>query len=1149
MVETFRRYILVLSLIVLFAFSFTCLEVFVQPETQIASAARKRKKKKRKDKKKKKEKKEVDELEEALGDVKGDEKIAIDKLRVEDDVALTSSVGVKIDEAIDKLLQILERFQEPGTLRRLAEFYWKKSNRLNLDLMKEHQKRMDQWFEAGQKGDPPRMPDEEIWYKYNRMAVLICTLIIERYPTFQGMDEVYFFMGYNLNATGRDAEAVDYYKKLVREFPNSSNVPDSWMAIGDYYFSHNNVYDALPAYEEVLRYEAAKVFGYAKYKIGWCYYNLGKYPNAIETFKDVVSWSDEQSSMGKSQITLREEALKDLVMAFAEEGSVDEAEKYFIKVGGRKYFRMMLVKLADIYTNQGKFKDSIKIYKRLILEYPLHLANADFQLKIVEGYSNLNDKENTTKEIIAMVYYAKPPEESEWVKANIKKEQERVEEAWENAERMLIRTVVEYHKEALKINNQATWDKAQSLYETYLNYFQKSKTFYDVMFNYSELLYRRSMFKEAGVWYTKVAEFDPKGKHFEEASYSAILSYEKLVHKEIASWIGDTKKRSRRSDKNYKLATTEAQEEKEAKQREKFTGRELSENVQGFVKACNIYIDNIPKSKFKVDIIYKVAIIYYAHNHFDKAVGRFELIVQDYPTHRLAEYAANLILDSLNIAQRWRKLNETTRAYLKNRRLVRRAAFRRDLLVLLEKSTFKKVEITEKEGNWAGASEEYLAFAKEFPRSKVRDKALYNASVHYVKAGMLEESIKVQKRFLKQHPKSFYHGDVMFKLGKNYEALAYYKESADQYEKYVNKYPKGEHYPVALYNASVFYENLGETEKSVKLKKTFIEKSKKASEKEDLFFGIAFTYLDAKDYKNAEKQFKAYLKKRNKDITWPIYDKKTGEMKKKGKIEGDANRIFVAHVQLLAIYKKEKRQSDIDKTYISVFKLADCEATGGFGEASREIIAEAHFYKIEPRFNEYVTYKLEVRNRRLKRDKWDAKIAGRMKEKYQIMEDLSKAYEQVVSLKSPKWSVAALYMMGNCLKYYSLAMFNSEIPYYLDEDQRVIYVDRLYMRAEPIEHNALLYFEKALNTAYETGVYSQYTQRAREELQGYAPEVYKPANAITFKPGFKSDSIYLASFLEPDVPEYTPPKREIPAEGEAVEDTGAQVEDNAAEAQ
>ena len=1139
MSQTFKHRVLVAVLAAFLTFAFAAGELIVSPETHKAFAARKKREKKDEAPAQEAAPKKKTDDEGITTDKKDEDRIPLDQLTVKDDVKLTSKVGTKIDESIDKLLKILEQYQEPGTLRRLAEFYWKKAHQLSLDSMQGHQKKMEKWYEGGQKGKAPAEPNPDLWHRYNRKAVDLCKFIIDKFPKFPGMDEVYFFMGYNLNETGRDNEAVDYYKKLVREYPESTYVPDTWMAIGDYYFTHNNVYDALPAYEEVLKFQKSKVFGFAKYKIAWCYFNLGRYKDAIDTFKEVVAWSQEQSKGGKSQITLMEEALKDLVGAFAEEGDVDEAERYFLQVGGKNYFRMMLVRLADIYTNQGKLDESVKILRRLIREYPLHKDNPDFQVKIVEAFSNKNDKETTTKEIVNMVYYAKPPEESEWVKANIKNEPEKVEEAWENAERMLIKTVVEYHKEAIKVASEETWDKTQQLYETYLKYFSKSKTYYDVSFNYAELLYKRDKFKEAGQWYTKVAEMDPKGKHFEDASYSAILSFEKLVHEEIKAWVDDTQKRSLRKDKSYKLVVTKEAEEKEKAQRESYDERQMSENVQGFVKACNLYIDNIPQSKYKVDIIYKVAIIYYSHNYFDQAVDRFALIVKDYPTHRLAEYSANLILDSLNIKGRWRKLNETVRAFLKNKVLVNREAFRRDLMTLLEKSSFKKIEVTESEKNWIGAAKEYLEFATEFKKSEFVDKSLFNASVHYVTAGELEKSIEVQLRFLKECPKSSVAPKILFNLGKNYEALAYYDKAAERYEEYDKTYPNGENRKDALFNASVFHENLGHTDKALALKKKLFDITTDKNEKDQIDYQLGFTYLDQKNYKEAEKAFKAYLAKREKDITWPKYDKKTNEKLAAGKLEGDVNRIYGAHIVLLDLYRRENRKDDIDKTHDTILKLASCKTDAQLNDVAREAIAEARFYSLDARYKAYADLKLEVRNR-IPQDKWNEIIKKKLEDKSKTAQEVQKAYEEVIELKSPRWSVASLYQIGQIYKSYSLSMFNSEIPYWLTEDQKVLYVEGIQRRAEPVERKALESLEKCLQTAYKTMVYTDYTEKARMDLAGYMPAAYPAINEIKFKWGFESESLFPPQFVTPKAADMPAEPEEAPAAAPAPEPAPAQ---------
>jgi len=1118
-----NRTLLTVLIALLIAFTFMAGEIAIAPQSNSAWAQRQ--KRTTKDKAapeqsgtKAEEQKSggEDDLSDILG--RGEEKggIDIDILRVENDVKLTSPVGMKIDESIEKLLIILAQYQDPLSLRRLAEFYWKKAHQLNLDWMQEHQKKIDAWFEAGQQGEPPKEPDAEAWHKYNRHAVLVCRIIIDQFPDFNGMDEVYYFIAYNLNEIEQSTEGVKYYKRLVKEYPESGYVPDAWMAIGDYYFSNNNVYEALPAYEEVLKFAKSKVFGYAKYKIAWCYFNLGKSREAIDTFKEVVDWSQKEGD--NSKITLIEEALKDLVMAYAEAGSVDEAEAYFKKIGGPKYFRMMLVKLATIYTDQGKMDESIMVYRRLINDYPLHKENPEFQIRIVEAYTNKGNKDMVTKEILNMVEYAKPATESKWVAANIEKEAEIVDEAWTSAERLLIRTVVDYHKEALKTSVEETWNKTQQLYEIYIQYFGKATNYYDVCFNYSELLYKRSMWQKAGEWYTKVAEMDRKGKHFEDASYSAILAYEKLVHVEIEQWIQDTKKRSVRKEKNYKLAKTQAEEQAQADNRQEYLPREMSQNTAGFIKACELYTQEIPGSQYRVDIIYKTAIIYYAHNHFEPAVKTFNMIVDEYPTHRLAEFAANLILDSLNMKQDWRQLNAKVRDFLKRPKLVAKPAFRNDLIVLNEKSSFKKVEVTEGEKLWVAAAEEYMVFYKEFPQSVFIDQALYNASVHYVTGGELYKSIDVQKMYLadKRLAKSPIRDDVMFNLGKNYEALAYYDKAADQYEAYSKEYSAGKHVKDAIYNAAIFHENLGHTEKAMVLKQQYLTKTTDEAEKDQIRFQFAFMYWDVNDFSNAEKYYREYLNGREKDITWPHEDAKTGEILSRGKIKGDPNTIYISHYQLITIMRKQNRNAEVDKEFVVIRRLASCDVDVALGEVAKDAIAESEFLRLKTEFKDYEEYKLVV-SANFSQKKWNETLLSKLETKSKLALELSKKYEKIMELKSARWTVASLYMIGEIYKYYSLALFNSEMPYWLTMDQEVIYQDGIQRRAEPVERKAIEGFVKCVETANKTGVYGFYVDEARMELIGYMPDVYYVENEIKLEPGFESDSRYVAAYVTPDL--------------------------------
>ena len=97
------------------------------------------------------------------------------------------------------------------------------------------------------------------------------------------MDEVYFNLAFILMDLGDKAQALEFYNTLVKGFPNSEFVPDTYLAIGEYWFENNNAFKALGNYKKAATYSDSRVYIFALYKLGWCYYNVGESAKALET--------------------------------------------------------------------------------------------------------------------------------------------------------------------------------------------------------------------------------------------------------------------------------------------------------------------------------------------------------------------------------------------------------------------------------------------------------------------------------------------------------------------------------------------------------------------------------------------------------------------------------------------------------------------------------------------------------------------------------------------------------------------------------------------------------------------------------------------------------------------------------------------------
>ena len=59
-----------------------------------------------------------------------------------------------------------------------------------------------------------------------------------RYPKYERTDEVLFSLAYNQHELGKQGEAVKRYQELIKRYPKSRFVPDTWVQLGDHAFDH-----------------------------------------------------------------------------------------------------------------------------------------------------------------------------------------------------------------------------------------------------------------------------------------------------------------------------------------------------------------------------------------------------------------------------------------------------------------------------------------------------------------------------------------------------------------------------------------------------------------------------------------------------------------------------------------------------------------------------------------------------------------------------------------------------------------------------------------------------------------------------------------------------------------------------------------------
>ena len=203
-----------------------------------------------------------------------------------------------------------------------------------------------------------------------------------RYATYARSDEVLFNLASLLLRAGQLKQGRSYFARLIRNYPQSKQIPAAYLAFADHYFDQHSLHTALKLYQQVAKYPRSALYGYAIYKQGWCWINLSDHRRALEAFVKIIRGASRWTGVpAAAKARLVHEARKDAVLAYASVGLPAKAHPFFRRIGGQDT-QAMLERLAQIYADQGKFRAAASIYRRLMTLAPSSDALCGWQLGI-----------------------------------------------------------------------------------------------------------------------------------------------------------------------------------------------------------------------------------------------------------------------------------------------------------------------------------------------------------------------------------------------------------------------------------------------------------------------------------------------------------------------------------------------------------------------------------------------------------------------------------------------------------------------------------------------------------------------------------------------------------------------------------------------
>ncbi len=984
------------------------------------------------------------------------------------------STAARVAKLTDQAISTLKRLikvtgnddpEKPDFFFRLAEHYRDKKVQY-MFRARELDEKIYQASTAGEKqGFKARQKSYERFEKKWMLEAIKMYLHIAQksaFAKYDRMDEVLYNVADMLNQANRRDRARIFFSKLIRNFPQSKYIPDAYLSFAEYYFAEGKVEKALRLYEQVGKYKESPVYGYSVYKQGWCWLNLQDPRRALEMFVRVIKNSKDWAGPKKSKIILVKEAKKDSVRAYAHVGTPAKAWNFFQRIGG-SYGMKMLEMLAQVYYDQGKFVPTIQVYHKLIELNPASHKLCTWQYNIVKSTLSTKNKKDQVVESkrLAAVY-----QES---KKRGKMKKNALAECRSNASGVLRELATTWHREAQKTMNQDTYAMAQYLYKEYLENFPNEKDSYVMHYYFAELLFKLERWQPAAEAYTKVVKMKKKGKFLKEAAYAAVISWKNALNVAEETKEVKVKKRGKKG--------------KKAKE-EVAKALPIPDRQQKMIAAFDTYIKYVPKADELVPIMYRKARIYYTHNHYDKAVKMFADIVVKHPEHELAEYAANLLLDSLNILKKFDQLNKWVNRLMKEPKIAK-GEFLAQLRTLKRGAQWKEAEQLQKNGMYRMCGEKYSKIANEYPEDKRWPDVVYNAALCYEAAKLIGMAIKLRTILIKTQPKHPRAQAALYMVGANYHALAWYSRAAAKYEEFAKNFPGEKEAPEALQNAIVFRMGRGEYDKAIDDTRFFTKKfgarRKLASRVAAVNFSLGSIYEQRRDSDSVIKHYNGYLRKWGKkggkdrqiqanfkigNTLWKQSCPTKGingacikikRVRSKRKVKKRSRRKKKRTIEMksqcgpetkmrVTLTKRDKRKARKAQNHFRKALAIYKRMGGGKGvrgatkeerlrrkTSMRYAAAASLFYQAEAQYEKFLEVKfpknLDFSPKNKKKKKKSEKAFRKYIEiKAKKLGQSSKNYQDVIMMKVPHWAIAAAARIGQLHQNFADALYTATIP-------------------------------------------------------------------------------------------------------------------------
>ncbi|MBI1920969.1 MAG: tetratricopeptide repeat protein [Geobacter sp.] len=630
---------------------------------------------------------------------------------------------------------------------------------------------------------------EELERAEAREAISLYKKLLEKYPLYQGNDQVLYQMSRAYEELGQTEDAMGVMDRLVRDFPQSRYLDEVRFRRAEFFFVRRRYLDAEGAYKSIVDMGVkSPYYELALYKLGWTFYKQELYEDALHRFialldRKVATGYDFAQTKDDQERKRVDDAFRVISQSFSYLRGADAVMEYFDAHGKRSYEDRIYSNLGEFYFDKRRYSDAAAAYSAFVKRNPFHLVSPQFHMRVIEiqmagGFPSvvIDAKKEFARNYGLKAEYWKHfepagrPEVLGFLKTNF--------------------TDLAHHYHSLYQNPEHAKEKGENFqealhwYEEFLVSFPQDAESPAINYQLADLLLENHSFARAALEYEKTAYDYPSHEKSSAAGYAAIYAYRE------------------------QLKTAGPEEKDKVK----------SETVASSLKFAETY----PKHEKAAIVLGAAADDLDDMKEYEQALATGRKLIQDFPgaDQEVLKSAWIVVGHSCYELQQYA---EAEAAYVKVLALLpAEDKGRSGFMDNLAASIYKQGEQANALKDYRAASDHFLRVGRMAPTSKIRVNAEYDAAAALIQLKEWKTAATVLAGFRELFPGHELQPEVTRKIAHVYREDGQLALAADEYERVEKEFQDEEVRRGALMLAGELHQQTGNNKQALAVYRRFV---------------------------------------------------------------------------------------------------------------------------------------------------------------------------------------------------------------------------------------------------------------------------------------------------------------------------------------